>query len=83
MAWIFGNALFIISFPVLSSAMTSYTPNVAAYIQDYNGNYIKAQDFLMVEYVVQDGSRAGLNGNYTATALNYGPHFGKPTIRTI
>lgn len=57
MIWIILNGLFIISFPTMSSAMTSYSQNTVAYFQGTNGDWGKMQDIIPIDYVVFDAHR--------------------------
>jgi hypothetical protein len=56
MIWITSSALFILSFQTISSAMTSYTAITLPFVNDA-GNYIAYSSFLLVDYIINDGSR--------------------------
>ncbi|KAF2670615.1 hypothetical protein BT63DRAFT_413321 [Microthyrium microscopicum] len=64
MLWMITSLLFIISYPTLSSAMTSYSPQTSPYVQSYNGDYNQATSFHPILYVIRDGSRVNMTNDY-------------------
>jgi len=48
---------YILAFPTIASAMTGYNGNVAAFIPDNSGNFVKFESFQPVLYVIHDGNR--------------------------
>jgi hypothetical protein len=68
MLWIIFSGVFIVSFSTISSAMTSYAPNLLPYIQDPVGNTnwldFKSFENSRILYVVEDGGRINKSGMY-------------------
>src|ERR1700710_912202 len=56
-AWMAISALFLISFPTITSAMTSYTPNTAPYVIGYDQNMFDFKSLQIVDYVIHDAHR--------------------------
>lgn len=68
--WIIISAIFVLAFPTLTSAMSGYTANGEAYI-NINNNFVIFSNFVLVRYIIHDGWRVGLGGNYlVTTAMN-------------
>lgn len=53
------SSLFTLVLPTWLSAMTGYTADITAFVQDANENLIPAQDFLPWIYTIHDGKRLG------------------------
>jgi hypothetical protein len=50
--------------------MSGYTANGEAYI-NINNNFVIFSNFVLVRYIIHDGWRVGLGGNYlVTTAMN-------------
>jgi hypothetical protein len=65
MAWIVLSTVFVVSFPTLASAMTGYSGNSKAYIQDANDNLVPwGTNMVNVNFIIYDGWRVNLTGNY-------------------
>jgi hypothetical protein len=64
MIWIIFSTAFVISFPTLASAMTGYAGNSKAYVQDADGNLIPWNFVPAVDFIINDGWRINLTGNY-------------------
>ncbi|RYC58451.1 hypothetical protein CHU98_g7765 [Xylaria longipes] len=67
-AWILLSMIFVLAWPTLISAMSGYTPETDAYAQDIDGNLVKFTEFRLLNYVIHDGWRIGLDGDYPVTA---------------
>lgn len=63
---------YILAFPTIASAMTGYTGNVAAFVPDNSGNFVKFESFLPVLYVIHDGDRINKTKDYIVTHLASG-----------
>jgi hypothetical protein len=64
MAWIVLSAFFVIAFPTVSSAMTSYTPTTSPYIKDREEKWLPVDTVQHVDYMVYDAQRVPyLNSN--------------------
>jgi hypothetical protein len=57
MCWIVFSMLFIISFPTISGAMTSYSQNTLPFILDSEGKYVPYGSINTVDYVIYDAKR--------------------------
>ncbi|KAF1945677.1 hypothetical protein EJ02DRAFT_474953 [Clathrospora elynae] len=58
---------FIRLFPTFASAMTGYNGNFNAFVNTMDNNYIPFESFSFAFYVVRDGWRINLGGNYLVT----------------
>jgi hypothetical protein len=67
MVWMVVSALFVIAFPTISSAMTSYTANTRPYIEGYDKSMLVYADFYPVDYVLHDAHRIHLYDDYIVT----------------
>lgn len=67
-AWLITSALFIVAYPTLISAMSGYSANVEAFVS-VQSNMIPFSDFRIVRYIIHDGWRLGLTGNYLVTVV--------------
>ncbi len=56
--------LFVLAFPTLASAMTGYTTCTTAFVKDRRDNLVSFSRFYPVIYVIHDGWRLNLTGNY-------------------
>ena len=61
------SMLYVLAWPTFASAMTGYTTASAAFVTDRQGNLISYDTFLPVAYVIRDGWRVNLTGNYLVT----------------
>lgn len=67
MVYVVCAAIFILAFPTLGSAMTGYQTNSGAFVRGYGGELIKYSDFDFVAYVIHDGWRVNLTGDFAVT----------------
>ncbi|KAI1290582.1 hypothetical protein F5Y03DRAFT_378179 [Xylaria venustula] len=63
-AWVIISMLFVLAWPTLISAMSGYSPETGAYVQDINGNFVPYNEFRLLSYVIHDGSRINLTDDY-------------------
>lgn len=59
MFWTILSALFVLLVPTWLSAMTGYTADIEAFVEDINNNRVPAGDFLPAIYTIHDGDRLG------------------------
>ena len=64
MVFMIATMIWIWIFPSFASAMTGYSANIKAYIQDADDNFISFDDFRRAMYVIHDGWRIGKPENY-------------------
>ena len=64
MIFLILTMLLVIAFPTLMSAMSGYDSNVSSRILDRDNNLIAFSSFHRVRYVIHDGWRINLTGNY-------------------
>jgi len=64
MVFIVLTMAFVLAFPTLASAMTGYTANSASFVEDTAGNLISFAQFKPLAYMIHDGWRIGLTGDY-------------------
>jgi hypothetical protein len=64
--WMIISASFVLAFPTILSAMTGYSANIGAFVEDDNGNMVVYSNFTLVRYVVHDAHRIdeGLGNDY-------------------
>ncbi|KAF6825230.1 hypothetical protein CMUS01_09902 [Colletotrichum musicola] len=67
MVYVVCVAVFILAFPTLGSAMSGYQTNSGAFVRGYGGELIKYSDFDFVAYVIHDGWRVNLTGDFAVT----------------
>ncbi|KAI1413297.1 hypothetical protein F5Y13DRAFT_161016 [Hypoxylon sp. FL1857] len=67
MIFMIATVAFTLGFPMLSSAMTGYTPITKAFVQNEDGNLIPFSDFHILAYVIHDGYRINLTTNAYVT----------------
>ncbi|KAF6794932.1 hypothetical protein CSOJ01_13603 [Colletotrichum sojae] len=67
MAYVVCVAVFILAFPTLGGAMSGYQTNSGAFVRGYGGELIKYSDFDFVAYVIHDGWRVNLTGDFAVT----------------
>ncbi|KAI8630873.1 hypothetical protein F5Y19DRAFT_473993 [Xylariaceae sp. FL1651] len=58
------NMLFILGWPTFSGAATGYAPTTKPFILAFDGNYVPFSYFLPLAYVIHDGWRINLTGDY-------------------
>jgi hypothetical protein len=63
---------YILAFPTIASAMTGYNGNVAAFVPDNSGNFVKFESFQPVLYVIHDGDRINKTKDSAVTAFASG-----------
>ena len=56
-SWMIISALFVLAFPTISSAMTSYSVDIDPFVEADNGNMVAYQSFTLVRYVIHDAHR--------------------------
>ncbi|KAI0490883.1 hypothetical protein F4859DRAFT_508675 [Xylaria cf. heliscus] len=78
--WILLSMIFVLAWPTLIAAMSGYTPETDAYVQDMDGNLVKFTEFQLLSYIIHDGWRVGLEGDYP---VPYGPNTGGKLITLI
>ncbi|KAI3332228.1 hypothetical protein HD806DRAFT_479848 [Xylariaceae sp. AK1471] len=68
-AWVILSMLFILAWPTLIAAMSGYSPKVGAYVKDVDQNFVPYDDFRLLSYIVHDGWRINLTGDYPVPAV--------------
>ncbi|KAJ3560864.1 hypothetical protein NPX13_g9159 [Xylaria arbuscula] len=63
-AWVIMSMLFVLAWPTLIAAMTGYTPEIAAYVKDIEENLVPYHEFRLISYIIHDGERINLTGDY-------------------
>ncbi|OAG01816.1 uncharacterized protein CC84DRAFT_1167962 [Paraphaeosphaeria sporulosa] len=63
---------YILAFPTIASAMTGYNGNVAAFVPDSSGNFVKFESFQPVLYVIHDGDRINKTKDFAVTPFASG-----------
>ncbi|KAK3374725.1 hypothetical protein B0H63DRAFT_480813 [Podospora didyma] len=81
MAFIVSSMLFILGFPTLASSMSGYASNTGAFVADMEGTLVPFARFIPVAYVIHDGWRVNLTGDYIVPYVDSpvsrsGPIFG-------
>ncbi|KAI0457980.1 hypothetical protein F5B21DRAFT_462399 [Xylaria acuta] len=66
--WILLSMIFVLAWPTLIASMSGYTPEMDAYVQDVDGNFVQYTEFQLLNYIIHDGWRIGLNEDYPITA---------------
>lgn len=59
MLWTILAGLFVLAIPTWSSAMTGYTADISAFVEDNNRNLVPSEDYRPVIYTIHDGDRLG------------------------
>lgn len=72
MVFMIWSMLFIMVWPTIAGAMTGYTTNRESLIFDYKGHYIPFREFQPIAYVIHDGWRVNLTGNYIVSLFGTG-----------
>lgn len=67
MVFIIGSMLFILAWPTLAGAMTGYTAAETAFVSNSEGGLVPIDKLISVPYVIHDGWRIGLQGDYLVT----------------
>ncbi|XXG98960.1 hypothetical protein Hte_005293 [Hypoxylon texense] len=74
-----GSMLFLLSWPTIASAMAGYTTINKAFVQDFNDNFIPFSEFKPIAYIIHDGWRVSLDGDYPvplfSSKVNTGEEF--------
>lgn len=70
MIFMIMSMIFVLAFPTLVSAMTGYTTNREAFITDSQQNLIPFASFIPVAYIIHDGWRINLTGDYFVPFIN-------------
>lgn len=63
------SGAFVIAFPTLVSAMTGYSSNIQPFVA-IDGKLAPFSDFLLVKYIIHDGSRIGLSDDHIVAAVH-------------
>lgn len=67
MAFIIATMIYILAWPTIAGAMTGYTSAESAFVSDIRGSLTPLENFLPVLYVIHDGWRVDLEGDYLVT----------------
>jgi hypothetical protein len=70
MVFMIMTMLYILAFPTFGSAMTGYSANVQAFVEDHSKNYVPYNSFRYLFYVIHDGERVGLSNDYPVTVYD-------------
>ncbi|KAI8626410.1 hypothetical protein F5Y19DRAFT_222498 [Xylariaceae sp. FL1651] len=71
------NMLFVLAWPTLISLMSGYTPKTEAYVQDFNDNLIPYASLQSLAYIIHDGWRINLDGDYPVPSGSAPDGFGQ------
>lgn len=63
-AFIITTLIFILSFPTLAGSATGYTPKLAAFLTQKDGNLLPYSQVQFLAYIVRDGRRINQTDNY-------------------
>ncbi|KAI2621152.1 hypothetical protein GGR54DRAFT_90698 [Hypoxylon sp. NC1633] len=58
---------FLLAWPTLASAMSGYTTIGKAFVTNYDGSYIPFSEFQPIAYMIHDGWRVNLTGDYAVS----------------
>jgi hypothetical protein len=64
MVCIVMTMVYVLAWPTLASAMTGYTSTSGAFVLDSENNFMSFASFTPVAYVIHDGWRVNLTGDY-------------------
>jgi hypothetical protein len=73
------NMLFVLAWPTLTAAMTGYVPTVDAYVRDFDDTLVKYTEFSLLAYILHDGWRVNLDGDYAVLLVDRPPLPGEYT----
>lgn len=68
MVFMAASMAFILAFPTFGSAMTGYSANVAAFVEDQSSNLAPLDNYKRLFYTIEDGERVGLSDSYQITS---------------
>lgn len=83
MVFMVTTMAFTIAFPTFAGAMTGYSANVQAYIEDRSGNYVPFSNFRILYYTIHDGDRISRTKDFQLTSLSVEGMFDKQPIQYI
>jgi hypothetical protein len=72
MVFMIASMSYILAFPTLGSAMTGYSANLQAFVEDGGKNYVPFKSFRHLFYVLHDGERIGLTNDFEVAAFDDG-----------
>ncbi|KAI2463291.1 hypothetical protein F4781DRAFT_440783 [Annulohypoxylon bovei var. microspora] len=72
MSFMIWSMLFLMAWPTIAGAMTGYTTVREALVLDYEGHYVPFREFQPIAYVIHDGWRVNLTGNYIVSLFGSG-----------
>ncbi|KAI1770824.1 hypothetical protein F4818DRAFT_222256 [Hypoxylon cercidicola] len=76
MLFMIGSMLFLLLWPTFASAMAGYTTINKAFVQDFNNNFVPFSEFRPIAYMIHDGWRVDLGGDYAVPLFNPGASAG-------
>lgn len=71
MGFMTTSMAFVLGWPTFAGSMTGYTPTSRAFVKNLNSSLIQFPDFQPVAYIIHDGWRVGLTGDYAVPFSNY------------
>ncbi|KAI1460424.1 hypothetical protein F4805DRAFT_392504 [Annulohypoxylon moriforme] len=80
MSFMIWSMLFLMAWPTIAGAMTGYTTVREALILDYKGHYIPFREFQPIAYIIHDGWRVNLTGNYIVSLYGSGAAAKEPIV---
>ncbi|KAI1209380.1 uncharacterized protein F4807DRAFT_91772 [Annulohypoxylon truncatum] len=80
MGFMVWSMIFLMAWPTVASAMTGYTSVREALVLDYNGHYIPFREFQPIAYIIHDGWRVNLTGDYIVSLFGSGGTAKEPTV---
>lgn len=70
MVFMISTMAFNIAFPAFASAMTGYSANVQAYVEDRSGNYVPFSNYRILYYTIHDGDRISKTKDFQITSMS-------------
>lgn len=69
------SVIFVLLFSTLASALSGYTANTRAMVEDRKGDFIRFNKFQFVEFIIHDGTRVGLTNDFPVVSPAGGSSF--------
>ncbi|KAI1089541.1 hypothetical protein F5B19DRAFT_364228 [Rostrohypoxylon terebratum] len=80
MVFMIWSMVLITAWPTIASAMTGYRTNRESLVFDYKGHYIPFKEFQPIAYIIHDGWRVNLTGDYIVSLFGSGGAEREPII---
>jgi hypothetical protein len=70
MMFMITTMAFILAFPTFGGAMTGYSANVQAFVEDQAENYVPFDSFQVLYYTIHDGDRINKTKDFQVTSFD-------------